>query len=94
MLRQYHCSPHRLTLIAGRPLPVGLVPVGAIRSLNGEAVIVQAWLPRACLAARRDDAGLWVSSFHARGMFLAQVRRLSDGQRSLATHLRLIEGDE
>lgn len=91
MLRQYYCSPHRLTEIGERALPVGTIPVGTIRSLNGGTVIVEAWLPRVCHAARRDHKGRWASSFHARGMFLAQVRRLADGRRSLVSDIHLIE---
>ena len=91
MLRQYHCSPHRLAKAGGRRLSVGTVPVGAIRKLNGAVVIVEAWLPRECHADRRDRHGRWASSFQARGMFLAQVRRLSDGRRTLVSDTHLIE---
>lgn len=91
MLQQYHCSPHRLTESGDCCLPVGTVPVGTTRRLNGATIIVEAWLPRECCAARRDHQGRWASSFHARGMFLAQVRRLSDGRRSLVSDIHLIE---
>ena len=91
MLRQYHCSPHRLTEVGGRWLPVGTVPLGTIRKLGGATVIVEAWLPRECHAVRRDRHGRWASSFHARGMVLAQVRRLSDGRRTLVSDIHLIE---
>ena len=91
MLRQYHCSPYRLAEVGERRLPVGTVPVGAIRKLNGATVIVEAWLPRECHAVRRDRHGRWASSFHARGMVLAQVRRLSDGRRTIVSDICLIE---
>ncbi|WP_420346516.1 hypothetical protein [Pelagibius sp.] len=91
MLRQRHCSPHRLTEIGGRVLSVGTVPVGTIRKLSGATVIVEARLPRECHADRRDHQGRWASSFHTHGMFLAQVRRLADGQRSLISDIHLIE---
>ena len=91
MLRQYHCSPHRLVEVGGRRLPVGTVPVGTIRKLSGATVIVEAWLPRECHAVRRDRQGRWASSFYARGMFLAQVRRLADGRRALVSDIHLIE---
>ena len=86
MLRQYHCSPHRLAEVGRRRLPVG-----TIRKLNGATVIVEAWLPRECHAVRRDRHGRWASNFHARGMFLAQVRCLSDGRRTLVSDIHLIE---
>ena len=91
MLRQYHCSPHRLAEVGGRRLPVGTVPVGTIRKLNGETFIVEAWLPRECHAVRCDRHGRWASSFYARGMFLAQGLRLSDGRRTLVSDIYLIE---
>ena len=91
MLRQYHCSPHRLAEVGGRWLPVGTVPVGTIREMNGETVIIEAWLPRECHAVRRDRHGRRASSFHARGMVLAQVRRLSDSLRILVSDVHLIE---
>lgn len=93
MLRQYNGSPHRMTTIGGRVLAIGTVPIGTIRRLSGAAVIVEAWLPRECHAARRDRHGRWASSFHARGMFLAQVRRLADGRRSLVSDIHLIESE-
>ena len=93
MLRQYHCSPHRLTRLpaprgAMRFVPVGTIPVGTIFRWKGRHAIVEAWLPRECAAAWRcPHTREWVSSFHAHGMFLAVVRSLDSGRRSrLADH--------
>jgi len=51
-----------------------------------------AWLPRECHAGRFDrSARTWASSFHARGMFLAQVRSLATGRRFRLSDVHLIE---
>lgn len=91
MLRQYRCSPYRLVRTGGRTVPVGTVPIGTIRRLPSDTVIIEAWLPRECHAACRDPrSGAWQSRYVASGMFLAQVRSLRTGRRFLVSDAHLI----
>ena len=94
MLRQYFPQRARSASVAGRAVMVGTVPVGTVTAYQGERVIVEAWLPRECHAGRFDrSVRAWASSFHARGMFLAQVRSLTTGKRFQLSDVHLIERD-
>jgi len=73
---------------------VGTVPVGTVTAYRGERIIVEAWLPRECHAGRFDNLALaWASSFHARGMFIAQVQILATGRRFRLSDVHLIDRD-
>ena len=94
MLHQYFPQRARRAEIGGRAVIIGTVPVGTVAAYQGERIIVEAWLPRECHAARFDQiASTWASSFHARGMFLAQVRSLATGKRFQLSDVHLIERD-
>lgn len=92
MLRQYFSQRARSTEISGRAIMVGTVPVGTVTEYRGERIIIEAWLPRECHAGRFDlRARAWASSFHARGMFIAQVRNLATGRQFWLSEVHLIE---
>ena len=92
MLRQYFPQRARHAEISGRAVMVGTVPVGTVTAYRGERIIVEAWFPRECHAGRFDRRfKFWASSFHARGMFLAQVRSLATGRRFNVSDAHLIE---
>ena len=92
MLRQYFPQRARHARVGGRAVIVGTVPVGTVTAYRGERIIVEAWLPRECHAGRFDStARTWASSYHARGMFLAQVRSLATGRRFNVSDAHLIE---
>ena len=92
MLRQYFPQRARHASVAGRAVMVGTVPVGTVTTHRGERIIVEAWLPHECPAGRFDRRiRAWASSFHARGMFLAQVRSLVTGKRFQLSDVHLIE---
>ena len=92
MLRQYFPQRARSADIGGRAVMVGTVPVGTVTGFQGERIIVEAWLPRECHAGRFDPiARARASSFHARGMFLAQVRSLATGRRFRLSEVHLLE---
>lgn len=94
MLHQYFPQRARHAEIGGRAVMVGTVPVGTVTDYRGKRIIVEAWLPRECHAGRFDrHARTWASSFHARGMFLAQVRSLATGKRFRVSDAHLIERD-
>ena len=94
MLNQYFSQRARHADIGGRAVKVGTVPVGTVTTYRGERIMVEAWLPRECHAGRFDHyARIWASSFHARGMFLAQVRSLANGRRFRLSDAHLIEHD-
>ena len=94
MLHQYFPQRARHAEIGGRAVMVGTVPVGTVAAFRGERIIVEAWLPRKCHAGRFDKpASVWASSFHARGMFLAQVRSLANGRRFQLSDVHLVERD-
>ena len=94
MLHQYFPQRARHAEIGGRAVMVGTVPVGTVTAYRGERIMVEAWLPRECHAGRFDlYARKWASSFHARGMFLAQVRSLASGRRFRLSDVHLIERD-
>ena len=94
MLRQYFPQRARHAEISGRAVMVGTVPAGTVAAYQGERIIVEAWLPRECHAGRFDrSARAWASSFHARGMFLAQVRSFATGKRFQLSDVHLIERD-
>ena len=74
MLHQYYPQRARFAEIGGRAVMVGTVPVGTVTEYRGKRIIVEAWLPRECHAGRFDPrTRKWVSSFHGRGMFLAEA---------------------
>ena len=92
MLHQYFPQRARHAEIGGRAVLVGTVPVGTVAAYRGERIIVEAWLPRECHAGRFDrTARTWASSFHAQGMFLAQVRSLANGRRFNLSDVHVIE---
>ena len=92
MLHQYFPQRARHAKISGRAVMVGTVQVGTVTAYRGEPIIVEAWLPRECHAGRFDKiTRVWASSFHARGMFLAQVRSLATGRRFRLSDVHLIE---
>ena len=92
MLRQYFPQRARHACFGGRAVMVGPVPAGTVAAYQGERIIVEAWFPRECHAGRIDrSARAWASSFHARGMFLAQVRSLATGKRFQLSDVHLIE---
>ncbi len=94
MLHQYYPQRARLAEIGGRAVMVGTVPVGTVTEYRGKRIIVEAWLPRECHAGRFDPrTRKWVSSFHGRGMFLAQARNLATGKRFRLSDTHLIERD-
>ena len=94
MLHQYFPQRARHAEICGRAVMVGTVPVGTVAAYRGERIIVEAWLPRECHAGRFDRiARVWASSYHARGMFLAQVRSLATGRRFKLSDVHLVEPD-
>ena len=94
MLRQYFPQRARHAEIGGRAVMIGTVPAGTVTAYRGERIIVEAWLPRECHAGRFNSlANTWASSFHARGMFLAQVRSLATGRRFRLSDAHLIECD-
>jgi len=71
---------------------VGTVPVGTVTAYRSERIIVEAWLPRECHAGRFEHfKRTWASSFHARGMFIAQVRSLATGRRFRLSDVHLLE---
>ena len=94
MLHQYFPQRARHAEIGGRAVMVGTVPVGTVTAYRGERIIVEAWLPRECHAKKFDrPTRTWASSFHARGMFLAQVRSLATGKRFRLSDAHLRERD-
>ena len=94
MLHQYFTQRAHYADIGGRAVMVGTVPVGTVTAYRGERIIVEAWLPRECHAGRLiHRARTWASSFHARGMFLAQVRSLANGRPFRLSDAHLIERD-
>ena len=94
MLHQYFPQRARHACFGGRAVMVGTVPVGTVTAYQGERIIVEAWLPRECHTGRFDRiARTWASSFHARGMFLAQVRSLATGRRFRLSDTHLNERD-
>jgi len=95
MLRQYFPQRARHASVAGRAVMVGTVHAGTVTHYRGERIIVEAWLPCECHAGRFDNvARVWASSFHARGMFLAQVRSLANGRRFRLSDVHLIDPDD
>ena len=95
MLHQYFPQRARHAEIGGRAVMVGKVPVGTVTDYRGERIIVEAWLSRECHAGRFEQrARIWASSFHARGMFLAQVRSLANGRRFRLSDANLRERDQ
>ena len=108
MIHQYYCSPCRMTEISGKAIPTGTIPVGTVLRLHREwrssayvierdhidTVIVEGWLPRVCGAGRYDrHTGYWVDSYHATGMFTAQVRSLANGKRRLLSDHVLLHAE-
>ena len=92
MLHQYFPQRARRAEISRPAVMIGTVPVGTVAAHQGERIIVEAWLPRECHAGRFDKiTRKWASSFHARGMFLAQVRSLATGRRFRLSDVHLIE---
>ena len=95
MLRQYNCSPCARKIIKGRTLDVGTLPCGSVLRTysvrrapyaedvrHADTIIIEAWFPRDCGAGRYDErTRRWVSSYHASGMYVAQVRSLRNGRR-------------
>lgn len=95
MLRQYNCSPYTVKSINRISMDVGILPCGSIVRMysvrrapytedirHTDTIIIEAWFPRDCALGRYDQhTQRWTTSYHATGMYVAQVRSLRNGRR-------------